>query len=147
LPRLDAERDDVLDLEVDRIADVYGVHRPLLAHLDRRPLDAEVLADERPERLHRPAERSAEDAAELLRLLVGSGRVDEHADAPVAVGHHLWRLRDRGDLETADVDALDLAVLHVEDEDDAAVVVRRPERERRGAGADDVARARLEIGA
>src|SRR5207245_1710216 len=64
LPRLDAERDDVLDLEVDRIADVYGVHRPLLAHLDRRPLDAEVLADERPERLHRPAERSAEDAAE-----------------------------------------------------------------------------------
>ena len=45
--------------------------RPSSLHLDRQPLDAQVLADQRPQRLHRTAERPREDAAELLRLLVG----------------------------------------------------------------------------
>ena len=56
LAGLDAERHDVLDLEVDRVADPDAVPQAVLAHLDRRPLDAEDLADERAERLHRPAE-------------------------------------------------------------------------------------------
>ena len=47
LARLDAERDDVLDLEVDGVADPDAVAQALLADLDRRALDAEVLADER----------------------------------------------------------------------------------------------------
>ena len=53
---------------------LHAVAQPVLADLDRRALDAEVLADQRPERLHRPAELPAEHGAELLRLLVGGAR-------------------------------------------------------------------------
>src|SRR6185312_7524965 len=86
LARRDAERDDVLDLEVDRVADPDAVAQPVLPHLDRRALHAEVLSDERPERLHRPPELTAEHGTELRRLLVGGLVVDEHAEAPAAVG-------------------------------------------------------------
>ena len=46
-PDSDAERDDVLDLEVDRVADGHAVAQPVLVDLDRRALDAEALADQR----------------------------------------------------------------------------------------------------
>src|SRR5262245_3421442 len=61
LARLDAERHDVLDLEVDRVPDPHAVAEPLLDDLDRCTLDAEHLADERSESCHRPALLSAED--------------------------------------------------------------------------------------
>src|SRR5262245_64075835 len=54
LARLDAERDDVLDLEVDRVPDLHAVAQPLLVDVDRGARHAEVLGHERPERLHRP---------------------------------------------------------------------------------------------
>ena len=44
LAGLDAERHDVLDLEVDRVADADAVAQPVVDDLDRRPLDAEHLA-------------------------------------------------------------------------------------------------------
>src|SRR5437773_965851 len=69
LARLDAEGHDVLDLEVDLVADPDRVRQPVLANLDRGALDPEVLADQRTEGLHRTAERAREDATELLRLL------------------------------------------------------------------------------
>src|SRR5690348_10712125 len=47
LTALDAERDDVLDLEVDRVADPDRMRQAVLANLDRRALRAEVLADQR----------------------------------------------------------------------------------------------------
>src|SRR5215210_5216506 len=71
LARLDAERHDVLDLEVDGVSDPHAVRQALLAYLDRRPLHAQALADERPQGGHRAAHLAAEDPAELLRLLVG----------------------------------------------------------------------------
>ena len=46
LTRLDAEGDDVLNLEVDRLPDFDAVAQPVLLHLEGRPLDAEHLADE-----------------------------------------------------------------------------------------------------
>src|SRR5581483_6927556 len=70
LPRLDAEGDDVLDLEVDGVPDLRAVAETLLHDLDRRPLDAEHLTDERSERLHRSALLPAEDCCQLLHLLV-----------------------------------------------------------------------------
>src|SRR4051812_16323482 len=70
LTRLDPERDDVLDLEVDGVPDLHAVQQPLLADLDRGAFDSEVLADQPAERLHRPAELSAEHGAELRGLLV-----------------------------------------------------------------------------
>ena len=79
---------------------------------------------------HRAAHLPAEDRAELLHLLVGRVLVDEHAETPVALGHDLRRVRDHGDLAPADVRALDLALADVEDESDAAVVVRRAVVER-----------------
>src|SRR4029079_7899456 len=44
LAALDAKRDDVLDLEVHGIADPDRMLQAVLLHLDRGPLDAEVLA-------------------------------------------------------------------------------------------------------
>src|SRR5918994_6112117 len=103
LSGLDAERDDVLDLEVDRVADLHGVPEPLLANVEASPFDSQVLADERPERFHRAAELSAEDAEELLCLLLGRTLVDEDAEPPVSVGHDLWAVHDRSNGEPADV--------------------------------------------
>src|SRR4051812_41125961 len=53
LAGLDSERDDVLDLEVDRVADLDAVPDAVVDDLDRRPLDAEELADEWREAAHR----------------------------------------------------------------------------------------------
>src|SRR5690349_1029835 len=47
LARLDAERDDVLDLEVDGVADLEAMSQAFLHHLEWRPLDAQHLADQR----------------------------------------------------------------------------------------------------
>ena len=43
---LDTERDDVFDLEIDRVADANAVTQPVFLDLDRDPLDAEHLADQ-----------------------------------------------------------------------------------------------------
>src|SRR5439155_24483389 len=123
-----------------------AVRQSFLAHLDRGPLDAEVLTDERSQRPHRAAQLTAEHGRELVGLLVGSRRVDERADAPVPVRHHLGGVGDGGNREPADVRALDLAVLDREHERHLAAVVVGAERQRCGARADDFARARLEIG-
>src|ERR1700681_4657483 len=88
LAALHAEGHDVLDLEIDRIADPNRVAQAVLAHLDRRSLHAEMLADERSESLHRATERPREHLPELLRLRIGRRRVDKHAQAPVALAHH-----------------------------------------------------------
>src|SRR6187200_3603495 len=43
LPRLDAERHDVLDLEVDRVSDADAVANTVLDHLERGSLDTDYL--------------------------------------------------------------------------------------------------------
>ena len=96
---------------------------------------------------HRAALLPAEDGRELLHLLVCRALVDEHAETPVALGHDLRRVRDRGDLETAHVRALDLALADVEDERDATVVVRRAVVEREVARAHEIAGTRLHVAA
>src|SRR3954454_17086505 len=60
LTALHTERHDVLDLEVDRAADLHAVPQAVVLHLDRLALDAEDLADERRECAHRAAELAAE---------------------------------------------------------------------------------------
>ena len=114
LARLDAERDDVLDLEVDPVADADAVAKAVVDDLDRGLLDAEHLADERDEARHRAAELAAEHRRQLVHLLVVRALVDEHAEPPVALGHDLGRVGDRGDLEAADVGSLDVALADVE---------------------------------
>jgi hypothetical protein len=106
--------------------------------IDARSPHAEVLADQRPERLHGPAELAAEHRAERGGLLVGGGGIDERAEAPVAIGHHFRGVRDRGDHEAADIGAVDVATLDVEDERDATAVEVGAERQRCGAGTDHV---------
>src|SRR5262245_27920006 len=147
LARLDPERDDVLDLEVDRVADANAVREAILDDLERRPLDTENLADQRRQPCHRPAQLAAVHGGELLRLLVGGPVVDEDADAPVALGHDLGRVGDEGELAAADIRSVDVTVADVEDEHDAAVVVRRSVVEREVARAHELARARLEVAA
>ena len=53
LTGLDPERDDVLDLEVDRVPDTDAVPQAVVVHVDRGPLDPEHLTDQRRERRHR----------------------------------------------------------------------------------------------
>ena len=124
LAGLDAEGHDVLDLEVDRVADAHAVTQPVVVS-SMRPLDAEHLADERSEPSHRTAELPAEDLGELVGLLVARPLVDEHPEPPVAVGHHLRRVDDDHGIEPADVGAVDLALADVEGERRAAEVVGR----------------------
>src|SRR5206468_2359399 len=115
--------------------------------LDSRTLDPEHLADERGQPLHRAALLPAEDRRELLNLFVRRSLVDEHAKAPVALGHDLRRVRDRGNLEATHVRALDRTLGDIEDESDAAVVIRRTVVERQIARAHELAGARLEVAA
>src|SRR4051812_43968528 len=60
LTGLDAERHDVLDLELDDITDVHAVLEPVVAHVDRGTLDTEHLADQGGQGRHRPSELSPE---------------------------------------------------------------------------------------
>jgi len=146
LARLDAERDDVLDLEVDRIADTDAVGEPFLHDLDRGSLDAEHLSDERRQGSHRASQLAAEDGRELLHLLVRGAFVDEHAETPVPLGHDLGGVCDHGERTSVHLRPLDLALADVEDQRHAAVVVRRPVVEREVARAHELAGARFEVG-
>ena len=65
----------------------------LLANLNHRAHHAEAFRHERREHFHRSTELAAEHRAELLGLHVGSGCVDEDAETPVPVAHHLGRVR------------------------------------------------------
>ena len=64
-----AERHDLLDLDLP-VAHLDPVRAVVVRDLHRDALHAQLLADERPKRLHRPTELAAEDCRELLRLLV-----------------------------------------------------------------------------
>jgi hypothetical protein len=127
LAGLHAEWHDVLDLEVDHLTDPDRVLQAVLANLDRQPLESQVLPDQRSQRLHRTAERSREDGAELLCLLVRRLVVDHDAEAPIPLAHHLRRIADRRDRQPTHVGAVDVAPLHVEDEHDLAAIPRRSE--------------------
>src|SRR6185436_20843765 len=70
LTGLDAEGDDVLDLEVDPVPDPDAVAYAVVLDLDRHALDTQELADERREPRHRAAGLAAEDLNQLLGLLV-----------------------------------------------------------------------------
>src|SRR5688500_7457456 len=142
-----AERHDVLDLEVDGVADANAVPQPLVADLDRRPFDADDLPHEWGERGHRAAELPTEDLDQLVELLVRRLVVDEHAEPPVAVGHDLRGVDDRDHPATPDVGAVDLALTDVEGERRPAVVVGGAVVEREVARAHQLARARLGVAA
>src|SRR5438045_3486616 len=67
LAGLDAEGDHVLDLYVNRFADLDRVRQAVFVELDRRPLDPPELAQQRAKRSTRPTERPAEDHAAPVR--------------------------------------------------------------------------------
>ena len=146
LAGFNAKRHDILDLEVHRVTDPHAVAQSVLSHLDRRALDAQNLTDQRRQRRHGPAKLSAENPEQLPSLLVGSLGVDEQAEAPVALRHHLRRVRDNCHDKPADVGSLHIALGHVEDEGDAAPVVIGAVREGKITRAHKLARARLEVG-
>src|SRR6266508_2351863 len=83
LSGLDAERDDVLYLEVDGISDAHTVTNSVIANVESCPLDAEHLSDERREAGHWPTELTGEHLYELVRLFICRVLVDEHPQPPV----------------------------------------------------------------
>src|SRR4051795_528180 len=147
LTALDAEGHEVLDLEVDHVTHPHAVAKRVVLDVEGRALRAEHLPDQRREALHGPTGLTGEYPAELLKLLVARVVVDEHPHAPVALGHHLRRVGDQGDLAARQVDSVRLAVTNIEDERHAAVVVRGPVVEREVARAHQLARARLRVAA
>ena len=71
LARLDAERDDVLDLEVDRVADPDAVTDAVVARPRSETRSTPSISPTSgTSARHRPAELPAEDRRELVRLLV-----------------------------------------------------------------------------
>ena len=78
LAGLDSERHDVLDLEIDHVADAHAVPQTVVVNLDRRSLDAKHLAHERGKCGHGASQLAAEDLHELVELLVCRPFVDEH---------------------------------------------------------------------
>src|SRR3954468_10652043 len=145
LAGLHAERDDFLDLEVNGVADLHRVPKTVVSHLDRRLLDTQHLADERRERRHRAAELPAEHAHQLLDLILRGLLVHEDAELPVPLRHDLRRVRHEGHLQPVDVGAVDVALADVEDECDAAEVIRGAVVEGEVAGAHQLAGARLDV--
>ncbi len=147
LAGLDPERHDVLDLEVDRVADADAVPQPVVVDLDRRPLDAEHLAHQRRERGHRAAQLAAEDLDELVGLLVGrpSSTNTPSRQFPSVMTFGVSAIA--ATFEPADVGALDLTLADVEDERHATEVVRRAVVERQIARAHQLARAGLHVAA
>src|SRR4051794_12337281 len=101
LAGLDAEGDDVLDLEVDRVADADTVPESFLDDVDRRAFDTEQLADERSKAAHGTPQLATEDTRELLHLLIRCSVVDEDSDAPVSVGHDLRCVGDECERSSA----------------------------------------------
>src|SRR4051794_6646305 len=120
---LHAERDDVLDVEGDRLTDADAVPQPVVADLDRGSLDAEDLTHKGSESAHRSTQLPAEHLDQLVELLVAGLVVDVRADPPVSLRHHLGCVRNQDHLAARDVSAFDLTSLDVEDQSDPAEVV------------------------
>jgi hypothetical protein len=142
-----AEGHHVSNSHLAAVAESDAVGAVLVGELHRDLLHPQVLPDERPQRLHRPAELAAEHGAELLGLLIGRLLVHQNAEPPVPLAHHLWRVGDCSDGQAADVHALDLSRLDLEDEHRVAPVVVSADIEGNRAGAGHLARAVLEVGA
>src|SRR2546423_7663603 len=145
LTRLDAERNDVLDFEVDCVSDAHTVANAVVLDVNRGPLDSEHFPHERGEAGHWAAQLTGEYLHELVGLFLRGVFVDEHSESPVSFRHDLRRVCNRSNLQPADVSAFDLAFANVENERHSAVVVRRAVVERRVAGTDQVTGARLGV--
>ena len=143
---LDAERHDVLDFEVHRVADPHAVAQTVLSHFDRRALDARFSPISGASPAIGPPSAPLNTAASLSACSSDALSVDEQADAPVALRHDLRRVGDKRDNKPADVGSLHVARGDVEDERDAAPVVIGAVREGEVARAEKLARARLEVG-
>src|SRR5205807_10482603 len=113
--------------------------------IDGGSFGTEDLAHQRRERGHRPAQLPAEDLDELVELLVCRLCVDKDAELPIALCHHLWRVRDRGDLQACDIGAVDLTVADVENERDSTEVVGGAVVDRKVARAHELAGTRLDV--
>src|SRR5919202_270933 len=83
-------------------------------------------------------------ALRLRHREVGPHRV-EHAEAPVALRHHLRCVGDRSDLQAADVGPIDLTLADVEDERHAAEVIGSAVVQGQVAGTHELARAGLDV--
>ena len=147
LARLDAERHDVLDLEVDRVPNPDAVTQAVIVHLDRRPLDAEHLAHQRRQRPHRPAKLSAEHLDQLVGLLVGrlASMNTPKRQLPSVITFGVSAIA--ATFRPADIGAFDLTLADVEDEHHPAEVVRGAVVERQVARTQQIARARLDVAA
>ena len=111
LPGLDAERHDVLDLEVDRISDPDAVTEALLDNRDRGSLDAEQLADRAG-----PAQPSARPFARRRRRVSFSNWSSVASSSTNMPSRQLpsvmtfGRVCDNSDRASADIRSLNIAL-------------------------------------
>jgi hypothetical protein len=136
---------EVLDLDLDLVADLDPMAPAVLFVVDRGALDAQHLADQRRQHGHGTAELAGEDRPQLLGLLLGRGRVHEHPDPPITVGHQRRGVGQHRHRQASDVDVLDGARVDVEDQHHPPVVVGRHGQPRGGARTHHVAGAVLEV--
>src|SRR4029079_14579979 len=108
---LGTERNDVLDYDVDSVADLDRVREAVFLNVERSPLDAHELAEQRPERSRGTSEGAAEYLRQRLDLLVAGVVADDDTNFPVAFGHELRRICDHRGLGAANIDAVYLTAL------------------------------------
>src|SRR3974390_415600 len=136
---IDTERDDVLDLKIDRVAHSDAMPQPVIDHVDPSSLDAEHLTHQWSERRHRTAELPTKDLNQFFELLIRRLVVNEHTQAPVSLCHYFRSVRDHRHLATAYVCALYFTLPDIEHKANSAKVIRRSVEERQIARAHQVA--------
>ena len=148
LARLDAEGDDVLDLEVDRVADLDAVASSPSSTTSNGARSTPSIS---PTSGANPAigppfcpPKTAVSFSICSSSACSSTNMPRR-QLPSVMTLGVSAIGD--DLEATDVGALDLTLLDVEDEGDAAVVVGRAVVERHVARTHQVARARLDVAA
>src|SRR5215210_6373863 len=139
-------RDEILDLNVDGVADLDPVAKAIVDVLDRSYLHAEVLADEWDDVGYGTTHLPREDAPELLGLLFARPLVHEHPDPPVALPRLPWDVDDQHHAAVADVHAVNLAGVDVPGEHRVAALIVGGRRESTsGTGTHYVAVAVLDV--
>lgn len=117
------ERNDVLDLEVDRVANSNAVAQAVIYYLDRRSLCAEHFAHQRRKTSHWSTQLAAEDLNKFVELVIGCGLIYVHPETPVAFCHDLRGVGDGSDFQPGDVGSFYLTLSDVENKRHSTEVI------------------------
>src|SRR6185437_1369284 len=116
---------EIFDLHDHGITPANAMAAIRLRIRDRHHLDPEHLTDQRMQHCRWAALLAADNRTDALGLLFGRLAVKQHANPPVTLDHHRWRVHNERECEATNVDTVDRTPFDVIVEYDEAAVVRR----------------------